>query len=369
MKASKTVIGLTGNIATGKSTVMRLLAGHGAFTVDADQLVHQLLDQNPVVQRQVVDRFGPQFQRPDGSIDRTKLGARVFPDPEALRDLERILHSRVGDRLNEIISQTDVKAIVIEAVKLLESGIDRRCDSIWVTHCREDQQVERLMETRGLARHEALVRVLGQPPQEEKLARADVVIDTSGSIEQTADQVQEAWQRCVRAERGSPVRPAVTIRRANPRDVGGLVSLVNRTGREKPTNRAQILESLGEQGFMVAEVEGEMTAAIGWSTEDFIARIREVVIPRSGDWETALELLVEAVCQAAAEGMCEVVLLFYPPDTPAEIARLYRASQFEPVALRTLIPAWQRAAEQSMPTLTGQIMVRKLRETRVTQPL
>lgn len=369
MPASKYVIGLTGNIATGKSTVMRMLADRGALTIDADELVHQLLDQNSVVQRQVVDRFGRQFQRPDGSIDRTRLGARVFPDPEALRDLERILHAQVGERVNDIIGRTNARVIVIEAIKLLEAGLEKRCDSIWVTHCREDQQIKRLMETRGLASHEALVRVLNQPPQDEKLARADVVIDTSGSIEQTADQVQDAWQRSQRAEPSTPAASAPAIRRANPRDVGGLVSLINRTRKETPVNRAQVLESFGEHGYMLAEVEGEMRAAIGWSTEDFIARIRQIFIVRTGDWQAILQMLVEAVCQAAAELMCEVALLFYSPDTPAEIEHLYRASEFEPVALQTLIPAWRQAAEQSMPTPTGQIMIRKLREERVMRPL
>jgi dephospho-CoA kinase len=370
MKANKTLIGLTGNIATGKSTVARMLGELGALTIDADKLVHELLDEDPAVQRQVVNRFGPQFQRPDGSIDRARLGERVFPNPDSLHDLEGILHPRVGERLAEIIARAEAQVVVIEAIKLLEAGLGERCDSIWVTTCREDQQIERLMETRGMSRHEALVRVLNQPPQQEKLARADVVIDTSGSMELTAEQVRKAWQGGRQPAGRSSSHPAVEIRRANPRDVSALVSLINRTkGHGSSVDRAQILESFGEQGYMVAEVEGELRAAIGWSTEDFIARIRQIFILRTGEWETVLRMLVEAVCQAAAELMCEVALLFYPSGTPADIERLYRASQFEPAALETLIPAWRRAAEQSMPAPGGQIMVRKLREKRVMRPI
>ena len=367
MKASKTVICLTGNIATGKSTVMRMLADHGALTIDADELVHELLDHDAAVRRQVVDRFGPQFQRPDGSIDRSRLGERVFPDPDALADLERIIHPRVGERLNEIIARADVQVIVIEGIKLLEAGLDERCDSIWVTTCREDQQLERLMETRGLMRHEALVRVLNQPSQEIKLARADIVINTSGSMERTADQVEMAWQSCRQPAMSQAADPTIRMRRAHPRDVGALVSFINRTGT--PVNRAEILASFGEQGYMLAEVQGELRAVIGWSTEDFVARIRQVLVLRTGAWESVLRMLLEAVCQAAAELMGEVALLFYAPDTPDEIERLYRAGQFEPVAIDTLIPAWRRAAEQSMPAPGDRVMVRKLRERRVMRPI
>jgi len=367
MRRSKTIIGLTGNIATGKSTVMRMLADLGAHTIDADRLVHRLLDEDPAVRRQVVDRFGPHFQRPDGSIDRSRLGERVFPDADALADLERILHPRVGERLNELIARTDAQVIVIEAIKLLEAGLDERCDAVWVTHCREDQQIDRLMEARGLTRHEALVRVLNQPPQQIKLARADEVIDTSGSMEETAEQVRQAWQRWWQPAMDKVADPTIRIRRAHLRDVGALVSLISRAGT--PVDRAQIVASFGEQGYMVAEVQGELRAAIGWSTEDFVARIRQVFVVRTGAWESVLRMLLEAVCQAAAELMSEVALLFCRPDTPEEMARLYRAGQFEPVALDTLIPAWRRAAEQSMPTAGDRIMVRKLCEKRVMRPI
>jgi dephospho-CoA kinase len=369
MTANKTVIGLTGNIATGKSTVMRILADRGALTIDADKLVHDLLDNDSAVQRRVVARFGPEYEQPDGTIDRAKLGERVFPDPEALRDLEQIIHPRVGERLNEIIAKAEANVVVIEAIKLLEAGLDGRCDAVWVTHCREDQQIERLMKTRGMARYEALVRVLNQPPQAEKLARADVVIDTSGSPERTAEQVERAWRLCKGTKAGPPAHPGIRIRRANPRDVAALVSLINQMGDGPPVTRVQILESFGEQGYMLAEMEGELRAAIGWNAEDLIARIREAWVLKTGEWEPLLEQLVEAVCEAAAELMCEVALLFYRPDTPAKIVALYRARMFEPVAIDTLIPAWRRAAEQSMPAQAGEVMVRKLREKRVMRPI
>jgi dephospho-CoA kinase len=348
---------------------MRLLADRGALTIDADMLVHDLLDCDSAVQRRVVARFGPEYQGPDGTIDRTRLGERVFPDPEALRDLEQIIHPRVGERLNEIIAQAKAEVIVIEAIKLLEAGLDGRCDAVWVTHCREDQQIERLMKTRGMARHQALLRVLNQPPQEEKLARADVVIDTSGSPERTAEQVEKAWRRSMGTKAGPPAHPGIRIRRANPRDVAALVSLITQMGDGPPVTRVQILESFGEQGYMLAELEGELRAAIGWSAEDLIARIRKAWVLRTGEWEPLLEMLVEAVCEAAAELMCEVALLFYRPDTAIEIVDLYRASKFEPVAMEALIPAWRRAAEQSMPAQAGQVMVRKLREKRVMRPI
>ncbi len=193
-------IGLTGNIATGKSTVMAMLAQRGALTIDADQVVHHLLDNDEAVQSLVIARFGPQLGSSEGGIDRGKLAAIVFQDPAGMKDLERILHPRVGSEVNNLIRSSLGSVVVIEAIKLLESDLRQRCQSIWVTTCREEQQIRRLMTGRGMIRDDALARIRSQSPQAEKLAHADTIIDTSGSLEQTEVQVERAWRELLDSE-------------------------------------------------------------------------------------------------------------------------------------------------------------------------
>jgi len=189
------LIGLTGNIATGKSTVARMLAGLGATVVDADLVAHQVMRAGTPVHQAVVDAFGPGVVDADGEIDRARLGERVFSDPAALARLDGIVHPAVIAEVAGRIAAAATRVVVVEAIKLIEAGMAAACQSVWVTACAPEQQVRRLMADRRLSEAEARRRVLAQSPQEEKIARADVVIDTSGSMEQTQAQVEAAWQR------------------------------------------------------------------------------------------------------------------------------------------------------------------------------
>jgi dephospho-CoA kinase len=183
-------IGLTGNIATGKSTVARMLAELGAETIDADKPAHAA----------IVETFGAEVLAPGGGIDRERLGAIVFADAATLARLEAIIHPATIEAISRRVAASPTEVIVVEAIKLIEAGMAEGCDSVWVTTCRPEQQIARLMKTRDLSRAEAEQRVRVQPPQEVKLARADVVIDTSGTIAQTRERVQAAWERLVGAE-------------------------------------------------------------------------------------------------------------------------------------------------------------------------
>ena len=160
-----------------------------------------------------------------------------------------------------------------------------------------------------------------------------------------------------------------TLRRAGPRDVDRMVAFLNRALRGKPkTNRRQVLESFGEQGYMLGEAGGEIQAVIGWNTEDFIARVRQVVIYPARLRRTVGRATMEAVCQAAYELMCEVALLFPPEDASGRARTFFRSCRFQTTAIDDLIPAWRRAAQASMPDGTF-VMVRKLREKRVMRPV
>jgi dephospho-CoA kinase len=183
------LIGLTGNIATGKSTVAKILAELGAQLIDADRLVHQLQRRGTPVYAAIVAEFGAGIVQSDGAIDRVKLGGRVFADPAALACLEAIVHPAVGQEIERQISHPLSDIVVIEAIKLIETGRHKTCNALWVVTAPYAAQLERLMRARGLSEAQARTRIEAQPPQAEKIALADVVIDNGGSLERARAQV------------------------------------------------------------------------------------------------------------------------------------------------------------------------------------
>jgi dephospho-CoA kinase len=197
----KYVIGLTGNIATGKSVVSGMLERLGAKAIDADALVHELMEKGTPVWQAVVQEFSEDILDPDGNINRKKLGGIVFADEAALRRLEAIVHPAVIAHTKELIEDSQQPVIVVEAIKLIEAAMHRTCDALWVTTCRQEQQLARLVKQRDLSEEEALQRIEAQPPQEAKLALADVVIDNSGSLTETWQQVKREWDKILRVTR------------------------------------------------------------------------------------------------------------------------------------------------------------------------
>lgn len=192
---NKFIVGLTGNIATGKSAVINLALEHGALTIDADKIVHQILEEDTTVQTAIVHTFGPAVQQADGHIDRPALGKIVFNDPQALRKLEAIIHPVVHRRVLARIEASPSSIVMIEAIKLLEGKLRGICHLIWVTHCSRERQLERLQVCRGLDEKTAVMRIDSQSPQEDKVRQADVVIDTAGLMEETRRQFELAWSR------------------------------------------------------------------------------------------------------------------------------------------------------------------------------
>lgn len=188
-------IGLTGNIACGKSTVGRLLVARGAEYVDADRLVHALMEPGTPENDRIVERFGPEVRAADGRIDRARLGGIVFADPAALKELEAILHPGVRAEIRRRMAASTAPILVVDAIKLLESGLAREMDAVWVVTCPRAEQVRRLMTERGLTAEQAEVRISAQSSQEEKARLATVVISNGGTLEETERQVDAGLAR------------------------------------------------------------------------------------------------------------------------------------------------------------------------------
>jgi dephospho-CoA kinase len=184
------VIGLTGNIGCGKSTVAGWLGEKGVAVIDLDAVAREIRNNDAEARRRIEDRFG--------TIEAGRLARIVFSDPVALRQLEAILHPLVRNETRARLAELEaagVEAACIEAIKLLESPLHDRCDETWVVRCDEADALARVALTRGLGEEEARRRLANQSPQDEKVARADVVIDGSAAMSETRRQVESAYAR------------------------------------------------------------------------------------------------------------------------------------------------------------------------------
>ena len=189
------VIGITGNIGTGKSLVRGMLERLGALGIDADALVHRALLKGTLPYQEVISSFGNQIQNANGEINRSKLARIVFQNEKGLQKLEAILHPAVEKATLHLIEVSTLPIIVVEAIKLLESDLVKICDSVWLVDAPPEKQLERVIVTRAMRKNEVLQRIEQQSPANVKMKAADVIIHNQYSIIDTWNQVKNAWQR------------------------------------------------------------------------------------------------------------------------------------------------------------------------------
>lgn len=193
------LIALTGGIASGKSTIARRLAEHGAVIVDADQIVRDVQSPGSPVLERIAEAFGTAIIAPDGSLDRAALGAKVFGDADLLTRLNAIVHPAVREesqRRFDAALADDAEAVVIYDVPLLvEARVDDPWDLIVVAHAPAEVRRQRLVDLRGMDENAAQDRIDAQVSDDRRLAIADVVIDTSDTLERTLEQTDALWER------------------------------------------------------------------------------------------------------------------------------------------------------------------------------
>ncbi|PLX94138.1 MAG: dephospho-CoA kinase [Desulfuromonas sp.] len=197
MGKSSLILGITGSIASGKSLVAGEFARRGAALVSADQLAREVVTPGRPELVRLVERFGREILAEDGSLDRDAVARIVFADERARTDMNQIVHPAIGrlalKQLREL-AQSSVPLVVYEAPLLFEAGAEKRVDKVLVVKVDPQIQLQRLIARDGLTPADALRRVAAQMSQQEKLARADFVIDNSGSVVETVAQVDRLWQ-------------------------------------------------------------------------------------------------------------------------------------------------------------------------------
>ncbi len=371
----KYVIGLTGNIATGKSVVRKMLEHLGAYGIDADALSHRAIAQDAPGYQSVVNTFGRWILAPDGQIDRARLGKIVFSDPDALSRLEAIIHPMVRQAVDILARRATQKVIVIEAIKLLESPLRSYCDGIWVTYAPPNVQLSRLVQKRSLSEAAARQRIAAQASQEEKLTAATVVIRNDVSYDDTWKQVLAAWQETFPEVEGMPAIETaprtgmVSVQRARPRQAAEIAALVNRlSGGIQVLNASDIMAAFGEKAFMLLNMNGKLVGVAGWKVENLVARTSDIFLDTNVPFAEAGKVLMEEVERASHELQCEISLLFLPEALQKHQPILehlgYQARSISALGVR----AWQEAAAESM--VPGTILLfKQLRQDRVLRPV
>ena len=193
-------VGLTGGIGSGKSAVSRLLVEHGAVVVDADVVAREVVEPGTPGLARLVEHFGAEILRPDGTLDRAALGARAFSDPEALKALNEIVHPLVGERTAELLEQAKsagAQVVVHDVPLLVENGLAPVYDAVVVVAATPQTQLDRLVRLRGMSPQEAQQRIDAQAPLADKLAVATHVVENDGPLEELAPQVQRLWDSLV----------------------------------------------------------------------------------------------------------------------------------------------------------------------------
>ncbi len=371
----KFVIGLTGNIATGKSVVRKMLEHLGAYGIDADALAHRAIAKGAPGYQPVIDIFGKWILDAQGEIDRAKLGRLVFNDPEAMKQLEGIVHPLVEQAIDLMVRRATQPVVVIEAIKLLEGKLASACDSIWVTVAPPEVQQKRLVEKRGMSAEDAQQRIRAQSPQEQKVAAAQVVIQNSGSFDETWKQVVAAWKKIAPMPEAAPAitKPAagdeLSVQRGRPRDSAMIAEFIQRASRGTRTLTAEdVMAAFGEKAFLLLYLGQRLVGLAGWQVENLVARTTDIYLDTTVALPQALRVLVGEVENASRELQCEVSLIFLPLQLANEES-IWKELGYERRSPRALgVRAWQEAALESMPPNTI-MLFKQLRQDRVLRPI
>jgi dephospho-CoA kinase len=392
----KYVIGLTGNIATGKSVVRKMLEHLGAFGLDADALSHQAIARGGPAYAAVVKTFGEWLLNEQGEVNRARLARIVFSDAAALAKLEDIIHPPVSQAVDFLVRRTRASVAVVEAIKLIESGLANDCDALWVVTVPENMQEARLIAKRKMSPAEARQRIAAQAPQAAKLKAAVVTIENSGTFEDTWTQVQTAFNKIIRQSppafltgalpatapvgaspqaaqaltQPTPALATVSVRRGMPSDATNIASFIKyATQGQVALARSDVIAAFGDKAYMLADYGGHLAAIAGWKVENLVARVDEMYVAPNAPLDKLAPAMLEAVETASRELQSEAALVFVSPALAKDAALALAGRGFKPTAPDQLrVAAWSEAARESMPP-GASMLFKKLRDDRVLRPI
>lgn len=419
------LIGLIGQIGSGKSTVRKMLAELGAYSIDADLLARVVVRRGTPTWSNIVNTFGVEVLRFDGNLDRGKLGTRVFANPAALEQLEALIHPAVRTLTQDLLLANQKPIVVVEAIKLIEAGMHQWCDALWAVDCKIEAQIERLKRTRNMREQDARARLAAQGSFAENMRLAHVVIDNSGDKAATRAQVEKAWRAIrpetahdkrewllglPRAEPAPPVeappatptpasppplpvpdwakdqlvvqvgtapatmpdwaksRTEIQVRRSRRNDLEALsIALGKKEKRDAPLSREETLRRFGERGYRIALMDNRIVALAAWEAENLVATVREIWTESAEIAEFALPRMFELIENEARALLCEVIVLLIPPGAPVDFAVQAHVAGYEIQEFQALHKLWKQPIQERMQT-GDQLWSKPLRTDMLTKP-
>jgi dephospho-CoA kinase len=268
---------------------------------------------------------------------------------------------------------------VVEAIKLLESDLRSRCDTIWVTDANQEVQVERLIRKRGMSREDALQRIHSQSAQKEKLASAKVIINNNGTFNAVWKQVSQEWKRIVPEAEAEPAtlipsKPeagaeSFSLLRGKPRDSQKIADLMTKLSKGKLSmTKDDVMEAFGEKAFLLLQLGDELVGMVGWQVENLVVRTLDLYLSPKAAPDKALPALLNEVERASTELQCEASLVF-PRMELVGFDFVWKQLGYERRTPETLgVDAWTDAALESMPKGSA-LFFKQLRTDRVLRPI
>jgi dephospho-CoA kinase len=382
-------MGLTGNIATGKSLVLRMLQELGAATIDADKLAHETMAPGGPAYQAIVEEFG-KFIVDDhsGLINRDRLGRIAFAVPEAMARLEAITHPVVRQEILGRIKSAQAPIVIVEAIKLFESGLTEHCQSAWVVTAPPEVQLKRLVERRKMTPEQAQQRIKAQAPQEEKIAKANVVIDNNGDLAKTWAFVKKQYTALLEGQAGAAqpavVEPApvpeakaaaelqvaeISIRRAKRQDLEAMANLIaSATKGVIDPDLSQMMESLFTRAYIVAMAGEYVVGVAGWQTENLIAGLQDFYVLRDDLWAGVGQQMLEMIHDEVNKLSCEVAMAFVLKPAGPKPIEFFESQGYEQAQAKDLGYMWKDAAKEWQPE-NSMLLYKKLREQRIMVPM
>jgi dephospho-CoA kinase len=383
----------------------------GAYTIDADGLSHQAMQPGAPAYKPIVETFGQFILGPDKKINRAMLGQIVFANPDALAKLEAIVHPVVRQAIHTLVTRSKQRVVVIEAIKLLEGDLASAVDTVWVVNAAPETQLRRLVEKRNLSPADAQQRVAAQNAQSDKIAKASVVIQNDGNVEETWKQTQDAWgqireqltrqakaaaptapSKPVEQSQTAPVVPAaptapapaappqngedlvgIDVKRGMPGNADDIAKFVSRvTGRE--ITRMDIMMAFGQKSYLLArDSNANDIGVMGWQVENLITRADEFYLKDGVSPAPVVGALISAIEEASMDLQSEVSFIFLPVETGDAILQPFLNYGYAMTTVKDIkIPAWREAVQEIVTAgneTQYRILTKKLREDRVLQPL
>ncbi len=330
-KKKKIIIGLTGNIATGKSLVRNRLGELGAYGIDSDELAHRVIKINSPGYLPVLKEFGVEILGPDLEIDRKKLGKIVFSNPVNLKKLELIVHPIIREATEFLINQSKSDVVVVEAIKLLNSPLNDLVDCVWVTTSSRDMQLQRLLETRGMDEEESLIVMGSQTSQDEKVKHATSIIINDGSVHDVFSQVDKYWKEIIlefiNHEPLALINPKIkvtdelyapkvkaTIVRATPRHAEDILKFIKSLDKKNKFKKEKDINYFfSDRAYFILHVENNIIGIVGWKIENLITIVDEIWLNMQSFSSIEIVKLFQNIEFNSRELLAEVILIILNP--------------------------------------------------------